>query len=491
MSLRRGGRVSGPGAAIAMAVAVAVAAAIAAIAAPGSAPVESHPEPPQATPPAGSPAAPAARSAADSAAAQPAPPSTEGPVGSSPQLVDRVVAMVDEEPILLSDLEREVESYKFDAEASGQKVDADPAQLRKQMLDRLIEVKLLVAQAKLDGITLGDQELEQAVSRSMDDMITRFGSRRNLERELERSRMTYGDLEARNRELIRNRLYTSRIVATHIRPLVEVRADEVRKYYEDHKDQVPRRPARVKLANVLVVPQPSEQAQVVIKDALAKIQADLGKGVAFEDVARSYSQDANATGGGHLGTFAKGDLFNGLLEDAAWSQPVGVVGQPITTEIGVHLLRVDSRTNDEVTLSQIMLRLTITDPERERAAARAKEVAALAAQGRDFAELARMYSDDPTSREKGGELGEFAVDQLTPQFREALRDLPVGGVADPVKGAAGYFVLKLLDRTEARTPSFEEVAPQLHDVVQDQKIEAELQKFLAGLRSKFYIDVKS
>lgn len=422
--------------------------------------------------------------APDSAAVDAAP-------AAAPELVDRIVAMVDEEPILLSDLEREVETFKFEAQAANQPLPQDESTLRADMLERLVQVKLLVAQAKLDGITIGDDELDAAVARAMEDMIERFGTRRDLERELQQAGMTYGDLEARNRELIRNRLYTTRIVATHVRPQVEVREDEVRRYYEEHKDQVPQAPAQVTLANILVVPQPSEEAQRAIRQKLDAIQRELDLGVAFEEVARKHSQDNTAASGGKLGTFAKGDLFNGVLEDAAWAQPVGVVGPPITTEIGVHLLRVDARTDTEVTLSQIMLRLTMTDAEWTRAHERAVEVSRLAREGRDFAELAKNYSDDPTSRDKGGELGVFPEPELSPVFRQALEGLAQGGVAEPVRGAAGWFVLKLVARTAPQAPGYDAVAERLRQVVEEEKIQAELEKFLTGLRTRFYIDLKT
>ena len=95
----------------------------------------------------------------------------------SPRLVDRIVAIVDEEAILLSDLEREIETYHFEMESMGQSVTESDGAVREKMLDRLIEVKLLVAQAKLDGMVLGEEELDRETAQATQRLIDRFGTR--------------------------------------------------------------------------------------------------------------------------------------------------------------------------------------------------------------------------------------------------------------------------------------------------------------------------
>jgi peptidyl-prolyl cis-trans isomerase SurA len=407
-----------------------------------------------------------------------------------PELVDRIVAVVDDEAILSSDLEREVESYKFDQAQQSDSTKENDATIRKEMLDRLIDVKLLVAQAKLDGVEVKDDEVDQAVARSLDEIISRFGTKAELLKELARNGMTFDDLQARNRDLIRNRLYTSRMISTHIRPLIEVREDEVRSFYQDHLDQVPRSPETITVSNVLVVPQPEEKTQKSLKTKLDAIHAAFDANQSFEDVAKKYSEGPNAGRGGLLGSFAKGDLFHPVLEEMAWTLPVGQVSDPVTTELGVHILKVVERTDTKVTLRQILLRVPITDADWDRAKARAEEVYEKALGGQDFATLVENYSDDPTSREKGGVLGTFPLEKLTPAFRNALQGLQPGGVGKPIKGTAGYFVLHLDAKNPAHVMTYDEVKDQLHDAVEDQKIQVELKKFLKGLREKFYIDIK-
>jgi peptidyl-prolyl cis-trans isomerase SurA len=410
---------------------------------------------------------------------------------TSPVLVDRIVAIVDQEPILLSDLEREVESHEFELQAQGQQLDETAGNVRQQMLDRLVEIKLLVAQAKVDGLVIGDEELEAEVAQAMQSLVDRFGSRAALERELAKAGMRYQDLEARNRELVRNRLYTMRMVQTYVRPKVEVRDDEVRAYYDQNKDQVPSKPETVEIANILVVPQPDAETMGVLQARLGVIRSELAAGKSFEEVAREHSEGPNASRGGMIGSFRRGDLFSPVLEEVAWTLPIGEISEPVNTELGVHLIVVTDRTEQEVTLRQILLRVQIGEAERQAALARANEAVALARAGQDFAALAREYSDDPASREQGGALGSFETSRLNSTFSRAVASLQPGEVSDPVQGAAGYFVLKLLDRKAGEAFTFEEVKDRVRALLFDQKIEEELSVFIDSLRDRFYIEIKA
>lgn len=409
----------------------------------------------------------------------------------SPRLVDRIVAIVDEEAILLSDLEREIETYRFEMQSAGEPITGSDAEIRRRMLDRLIEVKLLVAQAKLDGMVVGEEELERETAQATQRLIDRFGTRSALERELARSGMSFQDLEARNRELVRNRLYTMRMVQRHVRPRVEVRDDEVRRFYEEHRDEVPTAVPQVEIANILVVAQPDPGVMDQIDATLSVIDDALASGQSFEEVAREYSEGPNASRGGLVGRFSRGDLFSPVIEETLWAMEPGTISAPINTELGIHVLQLVDRDATTVNFRQILLRVNLSEENQRAARERAQEVTRRARSGQDFATLAAEYSDDPGSRESGGVLGTFPVDKLSPQFQAALRDLEPGDVTDPIEGAAGWFVLKLVDRTAGEALSYEELEERMRAAVFDQKLEQELEVFLEELRERFYIEIKT
>jgi peptidyl-prolyl cis-trans isomerase SurA len=419
----------------------------------------------------------------------PAPPGD--PPLNTPQLVDRIVAIVDQEPILQSDLQLEIQNYVFEARSTNRTLPEDQSEIHREVMDRLIESKLLVAKAKREGLVIGDDELEAEVDRRMGEVARRFGGDTALRAELARSGMTLEDLRLRNREVTRNRLYSMRIVQAFIRPNVEVLDNDVRAYYDAHLDEIPTQPTTLELAAVLLTPQPSDATAQQIQTRLDQIRGALSEGQDFEGLAQQYSEGPNAKRGGLVGTFSRGDLSNQILEQAAWSLPVGEVSPPIYTDIGLHLIRVDSRTDNDVTLRQIVFRITIGDEDRAEAKRRAERVAELARGGQDFGELARNLSDAPQSREEGGRLGSFTLEQLNPEFRAAVEGLAKGEVSDPTVGNEGYYVFKVLDRRDGAVYSFEEIESQLRTMLLNEKLETELDAYLDELRQDFYIEIKA
>ncbi len=410
---------------------------------------------------------------------------------SSPQLVDRIVAIVDQEPILQSDLELEIQNYVFEARSAKRPLPEDESEIYKVVMDRLVESKLLVAKAKREGLVIGDDELEAEVDRRMAEVAKRFGGEEALRRELAGSGMTMEDLRLRNREVTRNRLYSMRIVQAFIRPKVEVTDNDVLAYYESHRDELPTQPTTIELAAILSTPQPGAETAAQIQARLDALRSALAAGESFEELARRFSDGPNAARGGLLGTFSRGDLSNRILEEAAWSLPVGEISPPIYTDLGLHLLRVDARDENQVTLRHIFFRIEITDADREEARRRAQRAAELARSGQDFAELVRKLSDSPQGREDGGRLGRFTLEQLNPDFRAAVENLGVGEISDPTPGNEGYYVFKVLDRQDGEVYSFEEIEDRLRNLLLNQKLEAQLQVYLDELRREFYIEVKA
>jgi peptidyl-prolyl cis-trans isomerase SurA len=282
-----------------------------------------------------------------------------------------------------------------------------------------------------------------------------------------------------------------RMVQRHVRPRVEVRDDEVLAFYEEHKDEVPKANPTVTIANILVVAQPDQDVMEELDERIGAVDAALQRGESFESVAREYSQGPNASRGGLVGTFGRGDLFSPVVENALWQMSPGQISPPINTELGVHILQLVERDEASVNFRQILLRVEITEENQNSARQRAAEVVQKARGGQDFATLATEYSDDPGTRDQGGVLGTFPVDQLSAQFQAALRGMEPGDVTDPIQGAAGYFVLKLVDQAEGSAPTYEELEERMRAAVFDQKLEVELEVFLGELRERFYIEVKA
>lgn len=412
------------------------------------------------------------------------------PPESSPVLVDRIVAIVDEEPILQSDLQAEIETYRFEAQTFGREISENAQEIQRLMMERLVEARLLIAQAKVDGVILEPEALEQAVAGDIQRLLDRYGSLKALEQDLANYNMNMDDLRSRQRELNRLRFYTSTMMERYIRPRVEVRDADLEQYFEENRDAMPAYPDTVGFLSVLVAPQPSEERRRELEAKLSAIRGGLAEGRDFAELAREYSQGPMASAGGELPPFGRGELFDPRLEEQAWGLEVGSVTEPIFTDRGVHLLKIESR-GDKVQLRQIMLLVEINDADRDAARSEADEIAALSAGGQSLAELASSRANTAAAALSAQEMPALPADQLSPQIAGALEGLEPGQTAGPLPGEAGWFVFQLTEKRPGRELGYDDVVEQIRGAVTQEKMEAELKSFIAGLKDRFYIEIKA
>lgn len=411
---------------------------------------------------------------------------------SEPVLVDRIVAIVDEEAILQSDLDREVELYRMEKEYSGETVTADSETVRREMLERLVESKLIIAAARQADMQVDDEAIEQSVDQKIQQFVEHFGSLENLERELKRSGMTLSDYRNRMGSQLRDQQYLRLVVGKFIRPDIEVLENEVREYYLANLDQMPAEPDSLTIANILIPVQPSVEVRQAIQTEVQTIQAVLTSGREFADVAREYSRGPNAKRGGIVGVVGPGDLFDANLDRAAFALQVGKVSEPVVSSRGVHLLRLDSvQEGGRRAISQIFLPIEVTQADVDAAEQEIDAARARLQAGEAFSLVAAEVSGDPASARNGGVLGTFKLEDLSPQFQEALADVQVGQITEPILTPAGWYIFKLIERIEGHMYTYDELKENLRQVVENQKIELKLMDYVKDLRTRFFIDEKA
>jgi peptidyl-prolyl cis-trans isomerase SurA len=423
-------------------------------------------------------------------------PETGAPAASAlseavPVLVDRIVAIVDEEAILQSDLERETELYRLERQYAGQTVDGEPATVRREMLDRLIESKLIIAAAKQADMSVDQEAIAGSVDQKIQQFVEHFGSLEALERELTRSGMTLTDYRARMAAQLRDQQYLRLVVGKFIRPDIEVLENEVRDYYLAHLDEMPAEPDSLTIADILIAVQPSREVRQRVQEKVARIQSVLSGGMPFAEAARTYSEDAAAPRGGVFGVVGREDLFDAGLARAVFALAAGQVSEPVVTTRGVHLVRVDAVQEDgRRAISQIFLPITVSEQDIAAARIQAEAARTRVLGGEAFALVASEVSADAASARGGGVLGTFRLEDLSETFQTALADLTEGAISEPVLTPAGWYVFKVLARMDGHMYSYEELAEQLRQAVESQKIEAALADYVKDLRKRFFIEEK-
>ena len=409
---------------------------------------------------------------------------------SAPELVDRILVIVDEEAILLSEVEREVALYRLEAENAGVEIDPDEAVVREEVLDRLIESKLIIAAAKQEEIEVSDEAVSQDVQSNIDQLVRYYGSEERLESELRRNGMTLDDYRKRSYSQLRDQHYMRAVVGSFIRPRIEVRSDEVDAWYQDHLDEIPASPDSLTLADILVTVQPAPEVQRELQTKLGAALQALGEGMSFADAARRFSEGPNASRGGRLGRIGRGDLRSAVLEDAIYSLESGETSQPVVTEQGLHVVHVDAITAEGRDVSQIFLPLTLSEEDVARARAQADAAHARLLAGEPFDRVATEVSVDPASAPVGGHLGTFALSDLSPAIQEALADVAPGGLTPPFLTPAGFYIFLVKERVYGERPSLDEVRDLVRQAVESEKLEAEMTAYVAELRTRFVVDRK-
>ncbi len=412
------------------------------------------------------------------------------PPTPAPELVDRIMVVVDEEAILQSDLEREIALYHLEARNMGAPDDKDEATVRAEVLDRLIESKLIIAAARQEKIEIGEESVDREVQANIDQLVRYYGSQARLEAELERNGMNLDDYRRRSASQLRDQHYMRAVVNRFIRPGIEVREEEVEAYYAAHRDEVPAAPDTLTLSDILIAVQPSPEVQRELQAKLGAVMQELGRGDTFAAVADRHTEGPGAGAGGRIGLVGPGDLFSRALEDAVFSLQEGETGQPVVTERGLHIMHVDKVGAEGREISQIFFPIAVTEDDVARARAEAVAARARLAAGEPFAAVAAEVSVDTGSAPRGGELGTFALDDLSPTIREQLADAAAGTITEPFLTPAGFYIFLVRERTAGASAGFDELREQVRQAVESQKLQEALAVYVEGLRTRFAVERK-
>ncbi len=175
------------------------------------------------------------------------------------------------------------------------------------------------------------------------------------------------------------------------------------------------------------------------------------------------------------------------FEQASFSLQVGEI-TAVRSRFGYHVIRCEDKRENEVRARHILVRVPISRSDTLRAKEVAEEVRAKAASGEDFSALVSEYSQDPSTKDRGGELGLFSLEELPPPFDEVVKDLGPGQTGGPILSEFGYHIVKVVEKTEARTPTLEEMRDRLKAYLTQRKMAEEYEKWMEKLRQQVYVE---
>ncbi len=415
------------------------------------------------------------------------------PAAQSPELVERVIAVVDDQPILLSELEAQL---AMAAQSMGI-TPGDTArvrQLRREILEQAIDQRVIYLEAQEQKIPVDEAEIDQVVNDAIARNREETGSEESFQLQLRREGLTEEELRARYREQARLELSVSRMIQRQLHGQVDVTPEEVRAYYDQHRSELPPRETGIHLQRIVIQVKPDPALYDRAREQAADVAGQIARGtITFADAARRWSDDPNGRSGGDLHRVNHGDFADRLgqaFEDSLFALAPGVVSRPLRSPLGFHLILVQEKdpAGAWVHPSHILFGVPIVQADRARAEALAEEIHRRLQAGESFADLARQYSDDPLSREKGGDLDWLPASALGETIRGPILALGVGEISEPIASQTEVQIFRVAGRESEREFAFEEIADQLGELVRNQRMEGRYRTWVDGLRQKHYIE---
>lgn len=345
--------------------------------------------------------------------------------GLSQEILDKVVAVVDDQFILLSELEFQTQMLAYQRKLNPR----DPA-LRNAVLNSLIEEKLMLVQAEIDSIRVTEDEVNRQLEFQIENFIQQFGSKEKLEQAYNRS------LEKIKRELreeIRNNLFIQKVQDQKFARL-EVSRYEVEQFFNQYKDSIGLVPEEVQLSQLFIQTKLTDEDKKILKSKLKAIRDSIIGGKDFSEFAKKYSEDpATAKAGGDLG-FVRRGLFFKDFEEVVFTMKEGEISDIIETPVGFHIVQLIERRGETVRVRHILLKLQSSAESEQKIINFLTAIRDSILSGKNtFANYARMYSEDKATAQFGGEMGRIPVAELDPDLRNLISKMSEGEISMPRK----------------------------------------------------------
>jgi len=403
------------------------------------------------------------------------------------QTGDYIVAVVNQELVTNSEVNQRLARVR--EEAARSKATLPPlSALRKQVLESLIDERVMVTNARDTGARIDDPEIDRAVANvATQNQMTLAQLRERLRQE--------GIPFAKYRENIRDQIMVERVREREVVSRIKVSDAEIDEVIEKRR-KAAGTSTQINVAQILVTV-PEGAADGVVAERRARADGALKRvrgGEDFATVAREISEDSNRAQGGEMGMRPVDRLPDLFARAVQGLKPGEVAPDLIRSGAGFHVLKlVDRKDGGAFTVEQSRARHILLRPSAELSAeAAARRLVQfkreIQSRARTFEQLARENSED-ASAPQGGDLGWTAPGSFVPEFEEAMAALPIGGISDPVTTRFGVHLIQVIDRRQT-TLDVRQLREQARNILREQKFEAAFTEWLRDLRSRAYIEYR-
>ncbi|MEI6757855.1 MAG: peptidylprolyl isomerase [Chlorobium sp.] len=409
------------------------------------------------------------------------------------EVVDRIAAVVGHEAIFKSEIDTKV----LMARMQYPELATDKG-LARSILDGMIDQKLILAKAKIDSVSIDENSIDGMTNDRFRQLSARFASKAEMESRL-------GKSSAAIREEVRKDLRNQELIDKFRRKKsagITVTYDEVMAFYTANRNNISDIPEEVSVSQILKYAGVSEESKSLARAAIERVRKELQGGADFAALARKYSQDpGSADSGGDLGFVQKGELIKSF-EDTAYALKEGQVSDVVETRYGFHLIQLLSKETNSIHVRHILIGFNRATGDFTGVIKLLNAVRADVLSGKvTFADMARKYSDDPTSSSMGGTIlvsGSsskplFPPTSLRPQLQQIIRglknpeDISEPQKIEPPQGEPFYAIFRLNERVAGHPFNPEKDYSLLEEQALDAKNATHFNAWVQQLRKEVYV----
>ena len=398
------------------------------------------------------------------------------------EVLDQVVAIVDDDIILASELQERLKGVRSTMESRGVEVPSDDVLIR-ETLDRLILDSIQLQLANRYGVRIPDQQLDEA--------MTRLARQNGLTLEQFRIALQQtGQSYAAARERLRDDLAIQRVQQGNVMRNINISEQEIDNFLTTEEGEAMTQPEYQVVQALLSISRGEDAAEIAAKEAyVTEVLSNIQSGQSFEQAVSGT--EPYAFTGGDLGWRKLGDIPS-MFADTVPTLTVGEVAK-VRSSSGFHLVYLADAVGGEQLVRQTDVRHILVKPtevlNEQAAEDLVVELRARIEGGEDFGELARQYSDDIGSATEGGNLGWTNPGQMVPEFEATMAGTTEGSISQPFRSEFGWHILEVKARRD-KDFSGEVRRNQVAGYIRDQKYQEELDAWLRKIREEAFVDIK-
>ena len=414
------------------------------------------------------------------------------------EVIDRVVAEVNDHIILKSDVDQRVRDYLRNSENAQ-----FSKRLWYQVLESMIDNFVLVEQAKLDSVEVSDEEVNTAMDRRIDQLIERAGGEQQLEKAFGKSLV---QIRSDYSERFRRDMLVQRVRQQKMQEISITRPEVEEFFNEIPRDSIPTVPERVGVSQIVRIPPPMENAKKESYQLAQQLRDSVvNHGKSIEDLAKRWSDGPSASKGGFLPMMPLGDLVAEYSAAASALEP-GEISNVVETQFGYHIIKLNKRVGDRISTNHILLEI---DQNKRDAKQAKKFLSALRDsvlnEKADFSKLAREYSEDERTANMGGRIinpqtGErlLPIDQMDPAlYRITLLLDEEGDISKPKPFTPesgqvneAFRIVRLDKRIPEHRANLKQDYDLIERIAKQRKQMEEMRNWISSLRDRMYVNYK-